>query len=238
MGLFFRKTTKFGPFRITSSKSGIGWSYGSKLLRFGKSSTGQTYVSGGSNGLYYRQNLQNGKSKTAQIVKPRPKFSSGGLVGGIGLFLIFVSPFIALIFTSWIVFLCLISFGILFLALGWEFSSRERIQVIKERAKLQNEVYHKPEIVQPNPKIVYSEDQIEKIISDGISFENEGVYDAAIRCFEDCIKGECKSSVPYEHLISIYKKKDNIPEVKRIAIMASNKFPAKASYYKQFLLLR
>ena len=67
MGWNFRKSTKIGPFRITASKKGIGWSVGSKYMRYGKSATGKTYVSTGSNGFYYRKTLSNGKERQDNI---------------------------------------------------------------------------------------------------------------------------------------------------------------------------
>ena len=42
MGLRFRKSIKSGPFRVTLSKSGIGWSVGGKGFRYTKTATGRT----------------------------------------------------------------------------------------------------------------------------------------------------------------------------------------------------
>lgn len=38
MGFRFRKSKNFGPFRISVSKSGIGWSVGTKGIRYTKKS--------------------------------------------------------------------------------------------------------------------------------------------------------------------------------------------------------
>ncbi len=44
MGFRFRKSLKFGPFRINLSKSGVGYSIGGKGFRVTKSATGKTYA--------------------------------------------------------------------------------------------------------------------------------------------------------------------------------------------------
>jgi hypothetical protein len=43
MGLFYRKSVNFGPFRVNLSGSGIGYSVGGLGFRVGKSSRGRTY---------------------------------------------------------------------------------------------------------------------------------------------------------------------------------------------------
>lgn len=53
MPFYFRKSKKFGPFRITASKSGISASVGVKGARITHSRRGTHYTIGG-NGLYYR----------------------------------------------------------------------------------------------------------------------------------------------------------------------------------------
>lgn len=57
MGLFFRKSLRFGPLRINFSKSGIGLSAGVKGLRIGTGPRGR-YISGGRYGIYYRQSIR------------------------------------------------------------------------------------------------------------------------------------------------------------------------------------
>jgi hypothetical protein len=57
MGLNYRKSIKVGGMRLNVSKSGLGVSTGIKGLRVGVNSQGRTYVSGGTNGFYYRKNL-------------------------------------------------------------------------------------------------------------------------------------------------------------------------------------
>ena len=56
MGLFLRKSIKFGPFRINLSKSGIGVSGGIKGARISAGPKG-TQLNLGRKGLYYRQQL-------------------------------------------------------------------------------------------------------------------------------------------------------------------------------------
>jgi hypothetical protein len=56
MGLFFRKSIKFGPFRLNLSKSGVGVSAGVKGARISKGPRG-TYINVGRGGIYYRQKL-------------------------------------------------------------------------------------------------------------------------------------------------------------------------------------
>lgn len=45
MTLFWRKVFKFGPFRTSVSKDGIGWSIGIRGLRLGFSPSGTPYIS-------------------------------------------------------------------------------------------------------------------------------------------------------------------------------------------------
>jgi hypothetical protein len=75
MSVFFRKSVKFGPVRFNFSKSGIGTSFGVKGLRVGVSSKGKKYISGGSHGIYFRENLN--KSSTRNRGKEqRSNYSS------------------------------------------------------------------------------------------------------------------------------------------------------------------
>src|SRR5437763_1435460 len=64
MGLFFRKSLRFGPLRINFSKSGIGLSAGVKGLRVGTGPRGN-YISGGRYGVYYRQSLGRARHENA-----------------------------------------------------------------------------------------------------------------------------------------------------------------------------
>jgi hypothetical protein len=57
MGWYFRRSKSFGPLRINLSKSGIGWSLGTRGLRIGRSATGRksTNVSIPGTGIGYRK---------------------------------------------------------------------------------------------------------------------------------------------------------------------------------------
>ncbi len=59
MGWFFRKSAKFGPFRLNLSKSGIGVLAGIKGARVSTGPRG-TYLNLGRGGLYYRQKVGGG----------------------------------------------------------------------------------------------------------------------------------------------------------------------------------
>ncbi len=56
MGWFYRRSAKFGPFRLNFSKSGIGVSAGIKGARVSTGPRG-TYLNLGTNGIYYRQKI-------------------------------------------------------------------------------------------------------------------------------------------------------------------------------------
>lgn len=60
MGLFFRKSFKFGPLRFNAGSGGLGVSTGIKGARLGLGRKGP-YLAGGTKGVYYRQSLANGK---------------------------------------------------------------------------------------------------------------------------------------------------------------------------------
>ncbi|MBQ4496472.1 MAG: DUF4236 domain-containing protein [Spirochaetaceae bacterium] len=62
MSLSYRKSLKIGGVRINLSKSGIGFSTGIKGFRVGVNSRGKTYISGGRNGFYFRENLHSNKN--------------------------------------------------------------------------------------------------------------------------------------------------------------------------------
>ena len=65
MGIRFRKSFSIGPFRINLSKSGIGFSVGTKGLRFTKKATGGSQVSASlpGTGLSYVKTLPKNKEK-------------------------------------------------------------------------------------------------------------------------------------------------------------------------------
>lgn len=68
MGLFFRRSIRLNKYaRINLSKHGIGYSFGPKGFKVGKSSTGHTYVSGGKGGVYFHENLDKGKTSMQQL---------------------------------------------------------------------------------------------------------------------------------------------------------------------------
>ncbi len=56
MGFYIKKGFNIGPIRINFSKSGIGFSVGTKGLRVGTGPNGN-YIHGGRQGLYYRKSL-------------------------------------------------------------------------------------------------------------------------------------------------------------------------------------
>lgn len=62
MGFNFRKSAKVGPFRVTLSKSGVGFSVGGKGFRTGVTSRGKRYstFSLPGTGLSYRKTGGNG----------------------------------------------------------------------------------------------------------------------------------------------------------------------------------
>lgn len=63
MSIFLRKSIKLGKFgRINLSKKGLGYSFGIKGARIGKSSTGKNYISGGKGGIYFRETLKNDRT--------------------------------------------------------------------------------------------------------------------------------------------------------------------------------
>jgi len=57
VGFYYRKSVNFGPFRISVSKSGVGYSVGGRAFRVGKTSRGQTYTSASipGTGIGYRR---------------------------------------------------------------------------------------------------------------------------------------------------------------------------------------
>jgi hypothetical protein len=61
MGFYLRKSFRFGPLRLNLSKRGLGLSAGVKGARIGVSAEGKPYVAAGREGIYYRQNLGQGR---------------------------------------------------------------------------------------------------------------------------------------------------------------------------------
>ena len=59
MGILFRKSFNFGPFRLNLSKSGIGWSFGTKGARYTKTAKGNFYgtVNIPGTGISYREQI-------------------------------------------------------------------------------------------------------------------------------------------------------------------------------------
>ena len=62
MGLFYRKSVNFGPFRVNLSKSGVGYSVGGRGFRVGKSARGRRYsaFSIPGSGVGYRSSSKGG----------------------------------------------------------------------------------------------------------------------------------------------------------------------------------
>lgn len=71
MGLYFRKSKSFGPFRLNLSKSGVGVSTGVKGARLSMGPNG-TYVNVGRNGIYYRKKIggSSAKKNSTSIKQP------------------------------------------------------------------------------------------------------------------------------------------------------------------------
>lgn len=69
MGFHFRKSKKAGPFNFTLTKKGIGWSVGSKHVRFSNSATGRKSVRASipGTGLSYSTSL-GGKKKKSKLL--------------------------------------------------------------------------------------------------------------------------------------------------------------------------
>ena len=59
MGWSFRRSKSFGLFRLSFSKSGVGFSFGMRGARVGVNAKGKKYVRGGipGTGLYYQSSL-------------------------------------------------------------------------------------------------------------------------------------------------------------------------------------
>jgi Protein of unknown function (DUF4236)/DnaJ domain len=70
MGFYFRKSVRFGPFRLNFSKSGIGVSAGVKGARVSTGPRG-TYVHAGKHGFYYSQRIDQPPLTPKQNSPPR-----------------------------------------------------------------------------------------------------------------------------------------------------------------------
>ena len=71
MGFSFRKSKKLAPgIRLNVSKSGLGLSGGVRGARVSANTKGETYVSGGRAGLYYRKRLPKGEAGGDQELSP------------------------------------------------------------------------------------------------------------------------------------------------------------------------
>lgn len=66
MGTYLRKSVKIGGLKFNLSSSGLGVSTGVKGLRIGVSGNGKTYVSGGCNGIYFRETIGNTNSVSSE----------------------------------------------------------------------------------------------------------------------------------------------------------------------------
>lgn len=74
MGFYFRKSARFGPFRVNFSTSGVGVSVGVPGFRVGTGPRGN-YVQAGAHGFYYRAALPSARARNADAVRnrePRP----------------------------------------------------------------------------------------------------------------------------------------------------------------------
>ena len=78
MPIYYRRSIHLGPFRLNLSKSGIGYSLGSPLFRFGSGPRG-TRISSSipGTGIYYRKDygrgISNRMSETEDLPFPDPK---------------------------------------------------------------------------------------------------------------------------------------------------------------------
>src|SRR5437899_2119380 len=64
MGFYFRKSVRFGPFRVNFSKSGVGLSAGIRGLRVGTGPRGN-YIRAGVHGFYYQAALPSARPRVA-----------------------------------------------------------------------------------------------------------------------------------------------------------------------------
>jgi len=72
MGWNLRRSVNFGPLRINFSKSGVGYSVGTRGLRVGKDAAGRKYSSLSilGTGIYRRDYLSNARPQIAPVPTP------------------------------------------------------------------------------------------------------------------------------------------------------------------------
>lgn len=71
MGLYFRRSVRFGPLRVNFSKSGVGLSAGVRGLRVGTGPRGN-YIHAGVRGVYYRAALPGPAARRRVAPRPAP----------------------------------------------------------------------------------------------------------------------------------------------------------------------
>ena len=81
LGLYFRKSVNFGPFRVNLSKHGIGTSVGVPGFRMGRSATGRRYTSASLPGTGIRY-VNYEKSRHTAYIAPQSPQTSPGCTGG------------------------------------------------------------------------------------------------------------------------------------------------------------
>jgi len=110
MGLFLRRSVKFGPVRFNLSKSGVGVSTGVKGLRVGVSGSGKSYVFGGRGGVYFRQNLgstSKGKRKSTRQIEQEQISAKGAfyIAWAAVLIVSFFFPLLLIISIPWTIYI-------------------------------------------------------------------------------------------------------------------------------------
>ena len=78
MSFRFRKSVNFGPFRVNASKSGLGWSFGGKGMRYTKTANGAGRVTASVPGTGVSYSTSTGKSAKGSSGKQK-KGGSGAL---------------------------------------------------------------------------------------------------------------------------------------------------------------
>jgi hypothetical protein len=95
MGWSFRRSARFGPFRLNFSKSGIGWSLGGRGLRIGKDAKGRTYSQASipGTGIYRRDYYQDASTNSPTVSQKTFSWTPAGMIAvgiiGLALFLLF-----------------------------------------------------------------------------------------------------------------------------------------------------
>jgi hypothetical protein len=100
MGWYFRKSKKFGPFRLTLSKRGLGASVGAKGLRVGTGPRG-AYVSGSKAGFGFRQSF--GRRNRATAGDPVERHGCAHVLGQVLKVAVILLGliFVAVVFVVW-----------------------------------------------------------------------------------------------------------------------------------------